>query len=196
MVSAECAAHAKPMIADPDSDVLAALAAGDPDGLSELMDRHLAAVKAVAWHMLGDDMAAEDVAQDTFLKAWQKAPSWDAEGGAKFKTWLVRVATNDCLSRLRKKSEILSDALPEQVDPGRGSDKVLIDDEVGAQVRAAMDELPDRQRLALTLSHFQNLSQTEGADILEISVSAYESLLARARRALRDHLLPLKDQML
>lgn len=177
---------------DPDEDALALMKTGDPDGLSVLMDRHLTAIKSVAWHILGDDMAAEDVAQDTFLKAWVKASDWQS-GSAKYKTWLVRVATNDCLSRLRKRKEVLSDKLPEPEDETPLVDNVMIADERAAAVQKVLRSLPERQRVAITLSHFQGLSQIEGASILEVSEAAYESLLARARRSLRQKLTPVLE---
>lgn len=181
-----------PSRVDPDADLLAGLAsASDAErarALNGLMERHLKSVKSLAWHMMGDEMIAEDVAQEAFLKAWTHGQNWEP-GRAKFSTWLYRVAKNNCYDRLRKKREVLSDALPEMVDSAPGAREMMISDEThGAQkhaVRDALARLPERQIAAITLCHFENKSQIEAAEILEIGVRAYESLLARARRNLR-----------
>lgn len=180
---------------DPDKGFVLAMAAGDPRGLSGLMDTHLSRITALAYHMLGDQMAAEDIAQEVFLKAWLKAKDWEF-GNAKFITWMRRVATNQCLDKLRKRREVLSDTLPEQADNAASAESAMATGETKAAVSTALAELPDRQRAALTLSHFDHVSQSEGASILEISEAAYESLLARARRALRDILLPQKESLM
>lgn len=171
------------------------MAAGDARGLSGLMDAHLSRITALAYHMLGDQMIAEDVAQDVFLKAWLKAVDWEF-GNAMFLTWIRRVATNHCLDRLRKHREILSDNLPEVMDGAASAETELTSEETSAAIEKAMADLPDRQRAALTLSHYEHVSQSEGAKILKITEAAYESLLARARRALRDILLPQKDSLM
>lgn len=182
-------------VVDPDANILTAMAQGDSDALGTLMDRHLNSIKALAWYMLGDELSAEDVAQEVFLKSWVHAEKWEP-GRAKFITWMRRVTTNTCLDRLRKKREILSDTVPEMVDDTPLADAGMIENELGIHVRKAILELPDRQRAAITLCHYQNLSQKEAAGILEISVDAYESLLARGRRSLRKALENDKQALL
>ncbi len=180
---------------DPDAELIRAMAAGDSAALSAMMDLHLTSIKSLAWHMLGDDAAAEDVAQEVFLKSWLQARKWQP-GRAKFVTWMKRVATNACLDRLRKKKEVLGDSLPERTDGAISADKAMIERDTAKAVQSAIGTLPERQRAALTLCHFQDMSQTEAADILEISVAAYESLLARARRSLRGVLEADKNTLL
>ena len=186
-------------VADPDADLLLSLARGDHPALGELMNRHLGAIKSLAWHMMGDEMIAEDVAQEVFLRAWKQAPNWQ-KGKAKFSTWLHRVAKNLCYDRLRKKGEIYSDNLPDMPDETSGAAQVLIENETGERqkirIEAAMDKLPERQRLAITLCHYQELSQIQAAEIMELGVRAYESLLARGRRNLRKHLCAYKTELL
>ena len=169
---------------DPDQDALSLMAQGDPDGLELLMTRHLKTLKSLAWHMLGDDGAAEDITQDVFLKAWLKAASWES-GNAQFITWMRRVATNMCLDRLRKHKETLPGELPEVMSQNSQADERMVSAEQAEQIKDALDQLPERQRAAITLCHFQYCSQSEAADILGVSVKAYESLLSRARRTLK-----------
>jgi RNA polymerase sigma-70 factor (ECF subfamily) len=148
------------------------------------MDRRLSTIHALAAGMLGDVVMAEDVAQTVMLKTWTNAPKWQP-GHARLLTWMCRVATNQCLDILKKKGPIYSDDVPD-IDDGRASavDKLTADNDA-ATVKAAMISLPDRQRAAITLCYFDELSQKEAASILGVSVKAYESLLSRGRKKLR-----------
>ena len=175
--------------ADPDNDLLPGLREGEESALGHLMDRHLKTVTAIGYYMLDDASLAEDVAQTTFLKLWQQAPKWES-GQATILTWMRRVATNDCLDRLRKKGPIYSDHVPDQADTTKTALEELEKSDTIDAVRRALSSLPDTQRAAITLSYYQHLSQKEGAAILGQSVKAYESLLSRARKNLRAALSP------
>lgn len=137
--------------------------------------------------MLGDRAEAEDVTQEVFLRAWKALPGWEPR--AKFSTWLHRVALNLCYDRLRKKREALPGELPEQADTGLGPAEAYDQAQRVGAIETAIRRLPERQGAALTLCALQGHSQAEAAEILEISVEALESLLARARRTLRAELL-------
>lgn len=188
---------------DPDAELLLALGQGSrsekSQALATLMDRHLNSIKSLAWHMMGDEMVAEDIAQETFLKAWTQAEQWEP-GRAKFSTWLHRVAKNACFDRLRKKKEIYSDDAPEIQDDAPNAVQMMMSEETEATqkqfVDKALQKLPERQLAAITLCHYENKSQVEAAQILEIGVRAYESLLARARRNLRDELSAYKMELI
>jgi RNA polymerase sigma factor (sigma-70 family) len=177
---------------DPDEALLAGVGRGDPSAVRQLLDRRLPRVLALARRMLNDPGEAEDVAQETFLRAWKQARSW-RPGGAKFDTWLHRVALNLCYDRLRRRREIATDAPPERPDEGPAPDRGLLAADVGRRVAQAMAGLPDRQREALVLCHYQELGNIEAASLMEISVEALESLLGRGRRALRAALADLKE---
>lgn len=189
-VKPEKARTAANMVAtDPDIDLLPGLRLGQEQALARLMDRHLKTINAIGFYMLGDADLAEDVAQATFLKLWQKAPTWTT-GQATLLTWMRRVATNDCLDRLRKKRPIYSDNLPEQVDEGPTPLAALETGDLAKLVKQALRTLPDTQRAAITLSYYQGVSQKEGAAILGIGEKAYESLLSRAKKTLKTTLMP------
>ena len=134
--------------------------------------------------MLRDHEEAEDIAQETFVRAWRNAHRW-TPGRARFESWVGRIAINLCHDRLRRRRETTMDAPPERRDGAAPADAALSAGQGAERVRAAVAALPERQRIALEICHFQERSNIEAAEIMEISVEAVESLLARGRRALR-----------
>ena len=160
---------------------------GDPAAVQALVARKLPRMLALAQRMLNDPVEAEDVAQEAMLRAWRQASAW-RPGQAKFDTWLHRVGLNLCYDRLRRRREILTDAPPERPDEGPGPDRGLMAADTGRRVQAALAALPDRQREALVLCHYQELTNIEAARLMTVSVEALESLLSRGRRALRSAL--------
>ena len=172
------------LIADPDEELVRRVGQGDPAAIQAMVARKLPRMLALAQRMLGDATEAEDVAQDAMLRAWKQAPRW-TPGQARFDTWLHRVGLNLCYDRLRRRREVVTDAPPDRPDDGPGPDRGLMAADVGARVNAALAVLPARQRDALILCHYQDLTNIEAAALLEISVEALESLLSRGRRALR-----------
>jgi RNA polymerase sigma-70 factor (ECF subfamily) len=173
---------------DPGEEDEAALvgrvAAGEAQAFRALVDRHLPTVLAIARRMLRDDAEAEDVAQETMLRLWRNAARLElGEGGVR--PWLRRVAANLCIDRVRaQRNTSLGDALPEEVEPPSQMTR-LAERELGSRVDVALKALPERQRLALTLFHYEGMSQIEVGEAMGISDEAVESLLARARRALK-----------
>ena len=141
--------------------------------------------------MLGTDGEAEDAVQDVFLKLWTHAARW-RPGAAKFETWLYRVALNACYDRLRRRGgQPLEDAA-EVPDAGPAPDAGLDAMALSAGVERALAALPERQRAAILICHFENRGNLEAAEIMGLSVEAIESLLARGRRNLRAHLAPFR----
>ena len=177
-----------------DAALMGRVAAGDPAAARTVVDRHLPALVAFAWRMVGDGSAAEDVAQDAMLKLWCQAPRWKPK--AQIGTWLRRVAYNRCIDlhrRARPGEDIAALALE---DPAPGPARNLLAAEVSAIVRSAMAALPERQRAAIAMVHFDGMNNGETAAALEVSVEAVESLLARGRRGLRQRLSDLKPDLL
>ena len=171
-------------VTDPDADLIFGLKSGDEKALAGLMDRHMTAIHKQAFYMLGDQMAAEDVTQTVFLKTWEQAKNWEA-GNAKLLTWMRRVTRNACLDMLKKKKPIYTDAVPDLEDDAHSPFESLSRNEQSSRIGAGLAQLPENQRAALTLSYYQGVSQREGASVMDISESAYESLLVRARKALK-----------
>lgn len=169
---------------DPDAELLARVARGDAAAVRALVGRKLPRIHSLAYRLLGDAAEAEDVAQETMLRAWRQAGGW-RPGSARFDTWLHRVALNLCYDRLRRGREIVTETPPEQVDPAPSPERSLETLEVGVRVARALEQLPARQREAIILCHYQDLGNIEAAAAMEVSVEALESLLGRGRRALR-----------
>lgn len=169
---------------DPDTGLVARVGRGDEAATRMLVGAKLPRILALARRMLGDAAEAEDVAQETFLRAWRQAARW-RPGAARFDTWLHTVTLNLCRDRLRRRREMTTPELPEIADPAPPADTALDEAAQGRAVQAAIDALPERQREAILLVHYQDLGNFAAATAMEISVEALESLLSRGRRSLR-----------
>ena len=194
---------------------------GDKAAFALLVRRHLARSTALAQRIVGNRSDAEEIVQEAFLRCWQKAPEWrpadwrpiegrperaaNDEGSAndeesrgrastaQFGTWLYRVLVNLCLDRRRRPQPIGIEAAEDVPDSAADGFAETSRGETSRRVQAAMAGLPERQRAALALCYFEGLGNIEAASALEISVGALESLLVRARRALRDALGDLAE---
>src|ERR1700722_9602033 len=154
---------------DPDAELLARIGRGDESAFRTMIARKLPRIHALSLRLLGDSGEADDVAQDAFLRAWRQARDW-RPGQARFDTWLHRVVLNLCYDRLRKRREILVPEPPEQADPTPSIDSRLESDETARRVRVALSRLPPRQRDAIMLHTYQELSNTQTAQVLGVSV--------------------------
>lgn len=177
---------------DPDTELVARVAKGDRAAAQALMARHLPKMLSLARRMMAGQAEAEDCVQEAFLRLWTHAARWKP-GQAKFETWLYRVTLNQCYDRLRKKPAAGLEAAGEVADPAPGPEANLVHAALAAQVETALRELPERQRAAVLLSHYEGRGNIEAAEILGVSVEALESLLARARRTLRTKLSHLRE---
>ncbi len=119
-----------------------------------------------------------------FVRVWRHARRWQP-GRALFDTWLHMVTLNLCRDRLRRRREQPVAHAIEQIDPSPSADQAISDGEDASAVGAAIAALPDRQREAILLVHYQDLTNIAAAEAMEVSVEALESLLGRGRRSLR-----------
>ena len=164
--------------------LVSATAAGDQLAFRTLVDRHLGSLVGVARRMLRDDAEAEDVSQEAFLRLWRSASTLEV-GVAGVRPWLRRVVSNLCIDRSRARAKVtVTDEVPEQIDAPRQLANIEAE-QLRLRVDRALKELPERQRLALTLFHYEGLSQIEIGAHMGITDEAVESLLARARRQLK-----------
>lgn len=181
---------------DTDEALAARAGRGDRLAASALVARHTDRIFAASYRMMGNRAAAEDVTQETFLRLWKNAARWRPQG-ARIETWLYKVAMNLCIDTLRKRRrEAPQEAAPERADPGLRADERLAVGERRNAVEAAIASLPDRQRMAITLCYFEECSNIEAAESLGVSIDAVESLLARARRALKMKLTARRAELM
>lgn len=160
---------------------------GDQRAFRVLVDRYLAAITRFALRTLGDRAEAEEVAQETFLRLWTAAAEFEPH--ALPKTWLYRIARNQCIDRIRKRRAHGQEVELQEHEAGEDRPSaLLLRKQIAAQVGEALATLPERQREAITLVHYEGLSGAEACDVLSVSAEALESLLARGRRALREQL--------
>ena len=178
---------------DPDSSLIERVGRGEPSAARMLVLAKLPRVLGLATRMLRDQAEAEDVAQEAFVRAWRSAGAWQP-GRARFDTWLHIVVLNLCRDRLRRRRVVTSDSIPKAPDPSPDAEASLIEAEQGRAVADAIADLPDRQREAILLVHYQDLSGAEAAAALDVSIEALESLLARGRRTLRARLAGARER--
>ncbi|MFD1951966.1 RNA polymerase sigma factor [Sphingomonas arantia] len=177
---------------DPDIAMLARVGRGDAAAIRMLVAAKLPRIVGLATRLLRDPAAAEDVAQEAFVRVWRIAAKWQP-GTARFDTWLHTVVLNLCRDRLRRRREVSDDVVPETADPAPDAEAGLIAAERDHRVVTAIGGLPERQRDAILLVHYQDLSGAEAAAVLDVSIEALESLLARGRRTLRARLSPSQE---
>jgi RNA polymerase sigma-70 factor (ECF subfamily) len=180
---------------DPDAELLRRAAAGEAGAAEALVRAHLRRIVGLARRLLGDAAEAEDVAQDVFVQLWRIAPKWRGQD-AKISTWLHRVALNACYDRLRRRGRwVGEEAALNAADPAPHPAQSVQQAQVARAVNDALLALPERQRAAIALCHYEEMSNGEAAAILQVSVDALESLLARGRRNLKLALAGLAEDM-
>jgi RNA polymerase sigma-70 factor (ECF subfamily) len=166
---------------------LIAIAAGDQAAFARMIDREAPRLLRFAQGLLGSLEEAEDVVQETLISFWENSARWRPE--ARIGTWLHTVCYNRAIDRLRRRRNFVDEsALGELPDVSRSVEEQLADSDAARSVQEAVGRLSHRQRSAVLLFHFQELPQREAAEIMGISEAAFESLLARARRRMRQML--------
>jgi RNA polymerase sigma-70 factor (ECF subfamily) len=177
----------------PDAAWAARLAARDAAALREVIACHAARLHRIAWRMTGDAQEAEDIVQEALLRLWDQAPTIAARhpvgsrvaATLRLGGWLQRVVTNLAIDRLRRARRLATGDVPEREDEAPLADELVAADEEGVRARALIAALPERQRAAIVLTYYEELPNAEAAAVLEMNIKAFESLLHRARAALR-----------
>jgi RNA polymerase sigma-70 factor (ECF subfamily) len=166
-----------------DHDLMARAAQGDGRAFRVLAERHAGRALGLARRILGNEAMAEDIVQDAFMRVWINAPRWRPQ--AQFRTWLYRIVVNLCLNAKRRAGDLPLAAAEHVADPAPSADAQLQARERDRRLAAAVDALPERQRAAIVLTYQEGLGNAEVADVLDTSISGVETLLVRAKRALR-----------
>ena len=181
-----------------DSVAVARVKAGDGDAYRGLVERHSRGVFRLAYRMTGNEQDAEDVVQETFLRAYRQLHRYEAR--ASFGTWLYRIASNYTLDLMRSRSRHRQVAMEESAEPAMaseapGPDRLLLGDEVQRTVAATLGELSQQERTAFVLRHFEGQSIEEIGSALGLSGSAAKHSIFRAVQKLRRALEPLVNSV-
>jgi RNA polymerase sigma-70 factor (ECF subfamily) len=172
-----------------DDDLLALVAEGDRDAFGVLMRKYLARMVCVAQRIVLDRELAREIVQEAFLRVWRLAGKWDPEGEAAFSTWLCRVVMNLSISQRRRfREQVDIDVIEEFPSDSADGFDVLAAFEEKKVVGDALRLLPERQRAALALYYFDEMSQVEAAEAMDLSPRAFDSLIVRARANLKKRL--------
>lgn len=174
----------------PTGDILlvARIADRDEAAFRVAIAEHARLLHRIAYRMMGDAHEAEDIAQEAMLRLWDHAPRLNAKGdsaGLRLAPWLKRVTINLAIDRLRIAKRNSGSEVPDRADDTPLVDERLEAEEQGAAARALIAQLPDRQRAAIVLTYYEELPNADAADALDMNIKAFESLLHRARGALR-----------
>ena len=183
---------------NPDLELVERSKAGDTVAFEELVRKYDRQIFRTAQHITQNREDAEDITQDVFFKAFQKLEQF--QGNSKFSTWLVRIAVNESLMRLRKRKTSRTVSMDQDVETDEGSiprdfaewrpnpEQIYSQSELGDILRKTIAGLPPGFRTVFTLRDIENLSTEETADALGLSVPAVKSRLLRARLQLRERL--------
>jgi RNA polymerase sigma-70 factor, ECF subfamily len=176
-----------------DAALLAAATRRDASAFALLVGRYQHQVFRVVWRLTNGHADAEDITQEVFLRLWRN-PGQLREAAA-LKGWLMRVASNLAMDRFRAKPMQDLEQAAEVSDGKPSAEDELAKTWTTRKIDDAIAALPDRQKMALTLVHFEQLGNIRAAAIMDVSVDALESLLARARRSLKMALATDKEML-
>ena len=173
-----------------DRELIERFLGGDESGFEALMDKYYARIDRLALRVVGDGAAAEEIAQEVFVRAYRALPRF--RGDASIFSWLYRITVNLCLNHLHRRTRSavppeVAATLPDVTDPASR----LESEQRRALVRRAVDALPPHYRIVIVLSGAEELSYQEIADLLGIPVGTVKSRINFAKRLLREKLLPL-----
>jgi len=171
-----------------DKSLILQIQEGNQEAFAALVDRHAKRFYSTAYRLLFSKNEAEDIVQQAFLNLWERRLLWNQDKGAKFTTWFYRVVVNLCLDHNRKKKPMPLSGNMEPVDKQDGPEILLDEKQKQALLDLFIQELPERQQLALTLCFYEGISNLDAAEIVGIKVKALQSLIMRAKTTLKERL--------
>lgn len=167
-----------------EADLIKQSVAGDESAYQLLIEKHLPSLSNYVMRMMANTAEAEDIIQETFIRLWSRGNKFNPEV-ARLTTWLHNIAHNLCIDHFRKVNRIVDDPALQTVTETSGPEEKLSQQGLVKSVQEAMMSLPERQRSAIIMCHYQGLSNKDAAVVLDVSVDALESLMARGRHKLR-----------
>lgn len=172
---------------DTDEALMSRIAAGDQAAFRMLADRHVGRILRLAQRMLRSSAESDDVAQEALLRIWTHAARWRA-GRSRLTTWIYTIVYRLCIDRLRVLPNEPLDVQDELFDPAISVLETLTHQADLRLLARALEELHSRQRAALVLFYYEELSGPEAAAVLGVSLRAFWSLLHRARQSIQEHM--------
>jgi RNA polymerase sigma-70 factor (ECF subfamily) len=185
-------------VVDDEVELVASARKGDTASFSVLLRRYEGKIFRLAMNITQNREDAEDVLQEAFLKAYEHLDQF--QGNSRFYTWIVRIAVNQALMKLRKRRSDRAVSLDEQIDTGEDTvvreiaawdpdpEQQYSQEELHRILTSAVDDLAPIYRTVFTLRDVDGLSTEETAEVLDLTVPAVKSRLLRARLQLRDKL--------
>ena len=176
------------------------VAQGDMRAFESLVEAHQTRVVGTVAKMLGDDTDAEDIAQQVFIRVWKSAARYQPT--AKFTTWLFKITRNLVFNELRRRKRHPATPLEHEEEEHHfqaadqstmAPDASMLDAEMQNAIQAAIDSLPEAQRMAVVLRRYEDMPYEEIGEVLGLSVPAVKSVLFRARAELREKLRKYLD---
>jgi RNA polymerase sigma-70 factor (ECF subfamily) len=186
-----------PAVSDPDVALMLAFAKGREEAFVELYHRYRDRLVTYTQRMLGDQARAEDAAQEVFLKLYRARDSYQAK--SRFSTFLYRIATNHCLNQRARLEQHLVDGDADHdalATNHLDQQQRLAQKQLAGSIEQALSQLPERQRAALLLVHYEGMSYREAAESLEVSEQAIKAMIHRARATLMTELGPQLEEPL
>jgi RNA polymerase sigma-70 factor (ECF subfamily) len=185
---------------DADAIAIERAKAGDSDGFRTLVQRHSRSVFRLAYRMTGNEFDAEDVVQETFLRAYKQLDHYESRSS--FGTWIYRIASNYALDLIRSRKrhtdrrviadhEDGGDILDHVKAPEPGQDRVYYSAQLREKLQCALGDLSDQERTAFLLRHFEGKSIDEIGAVLSLGTSATKNSIFRAVRKVREALEPV-----
>ena len=172
------------LVMQDDPQLMLAIANGSKEAFTVLASRYLNQIINFAYRYVGTRTDAEDIAQETLIRLWKHAVSWEPQGFS-LRAWIYRITYNLCIDEIRKRKPVSELKHDNQAVAEGEPESDAYQDQKNNIVSVALNALPERQRTAINLCVYQALSNQEAADTMGVSVEALESLLSRARRNLR-----------
>ena len=169
-----------------DKSIIRLIQQGDHGAFSEIVHRHSKRFYSIAYRLLFNKHDAEDIVQEAFLRLWEKSELWNPNREAKFTTWFYKVVVNLCIDHNRKKTTVPLTEEIKTTDKTDGQEGILNKKQSQDILNRCIQELPERQQLALNLCFYEGLSNQEAADIMGVKIKALHSLIMRAKTTLKE----------
>jgi RNA polymerase sigma-70 factor (ECF subfamily) len=171
-----------------DQELLGSIQDGNHSAFAELVGRHTERFYRLAYRYVQSKETAEDIVQEAFLKLWEDPGRWQPARNTKFSTWFYRVVVNLCLDMQKKKRPVELDEDMPLLDEREAADEAMIRAEQERILEKEIGALPERQRTALNLCFDAGLSNQEAAEVMGINLKALQSLIMRAKTALKERM--------